>query len=186
MGAPFTDEEIINKYKEGERESFKLLVLRYTSSIFNFVSRLSDRENAKDITQDTFIKAWKKISKFDPGKASFKTWLFAIAKNTAMDFLRKKKTLVFTEMPTLKNEISFEETVADEDILPDKVLEKIQNKEMLDTVLEKLSIEEREIISLHYQEDMTFEVIGQILGIPINTAKSKHRRALIKMRSLLE
>ncbi|MFZ2072560.1 MAG: sigma factor, partial [Minisyncoccia bacterium] len=68
-----TDEEIIALYKSGEKEKFKELVEKYTPPLYNYVARLTSKDNASDIVQEVFIKAWKNIRNFKPTKASFKT-----------------------------------------------------------------------------------------------------------------
>jgi len=88
-----TDEEIILLYKNGDGEALKTIIDRYTPPIYNFVARLANKNDAPDIVQEVFIKIWKNIHHFDQSKASFKTWIFTIARNTATDFLRKKKSL---------------------------------------------------------------------------------------------
>ena len=88
MPSEKTDEEIIVLYKDNEQEALKILINRYTSALYNFVARLTNRNEAGDIVQEVFIKTWKNIHHFDPKKASFKTWIFTIAKNTTTDFLR--------------------------------------------------------------------------------------------------
>ena len=90
-----TDEEIILLYKNGDQEAFKELINRYVSPLYNFTARLTNRSDASDIVQEIFIKAWKNIEHFNPSKASFKTWIFTIAKNTTTDFLRKKRVYYF-------------------------------------------------------------------------------------------
>ena len=92
-----TDEEIIKLYKNGEEWAFRLLIDRYTSPLYNFIARFIGQDNTPDLVQETFIKAWKNLNRFKIEKASFKTWLFTIAKNTALDFLRKKKSLNFSD-----------------------------------------------------------------------------------------
>ena len=86
------DEEIIALYKSGEKEAFKKLIDRYTIPLYNFTARITNRIDTSDIVQEIFIKVWKNIHRFNPLQASFKTWIFTIAKNTAMDFLRIKKS----------------------------------------------------------------------------------------------
>ena len=92
------DEERITLYKSGNEEVFRELINKYTSPLFNFTARLTDKNNASDIVQETFIKVWKNINKFDINKASFKTWIFTVAKNTATDFLRKKRIYFFPKL----------------------------------------------------------------------------------------
>ncbi|HAS80531.1 MAG: RNA polymerase, sigma-24 subunit, ECF subfamily [Candidatus Nomurabacteria bacterium GW2011_GWE1_32_28] len=185
MQAVETDEEIITRYKNGEEELFKMLIERYSSSLFNFAIYLTNLNYAPDLVQEVFIKVWKNLNKFNEEKASFKTWIFTIAKNTATDFLRKKKSLLFSDIETTEEDNSFEENILDENLLQDEALQKLQDIDLLNELLAKLDINYRTILLLHYQEDMTFEEIGKILKKPLNTVKSQHRRAILDLRKLL-
>lgn len=184
-----TDEEIIALFKDGREEAFKGLINRYTSSLYNFTARLTDRNNASDIVQETFIKVWKNLHNFDGEKASFKTWIFTIARNTATDFLRKKKSLLFSDMEKNTNENdndnSFSENIPDENLLPDKILQKLEDSDLLNKILDELPLNYKTILVLHYQEDMTFDEIGKVLGKPLNTVKSQHHRAIVLLRKML-
>ena len=178
-----SDEDIIKEYIGGDENSFKSLVDKYTSSIYNYSVRFVGVDYAKDIVQDVFIKAWKNIKKFDNDKASFKTWLFTIASNTITDYLRKKKMVQFSSFD--KEEESFESSIPDEVILPDEALIKLEDKELLNNTLDKIPANYREVLVLYYQEEMTFNEIGKLLNKPLNTVKSHHHRALIMLREIL-
>ncbi|MFA5095492.1 MAG: sigma-70 family RNA polymerase sigma factor [Candidatus Paceibacterota bacterium] len=186
------DEEIIALYKNGDQEAFKGLISRYSSPLYNFTARLTDKNNASDVVQETFIKVWKNLHKFDPSKASFKTWIFTIAKNTATDFLRKKKSLSFSDMEESINKDgseninSFSENIPDEELIPDEALQKLQDSMLLNKVLDKLPIHYKTILVLHYQEDMTFDEIGKVLDKPLNTVKSQHHRAIVLLRKMID
>ena len=85
-----SDNEIIIQYLNGDKDAFTEIVNRYLKLIYNFTYRLVGNEKvAEDISQEVFLKAWKNIKKFDLEK-NFKTWIFSIAKNTAIDYLRKR------------------------------------------------------------------------------------------------
>ncbi|MEI6553527.1 MAG: sigma-70 family RNA polymerase sigma factor, partial [bacterium] len=89
-----------NYLSEG-RTSFNILVERYAPSVYLFIFKLvGNKEDSEDIVQETFIKAWQKLAKFDTD-LSFKTWLFSIAKNSAVDKLRKKKSIAFSSLNIL-------------------------------------------------------------------------------------
>jgi len=180
-----TDEEIVNSYKKGNKEVFKTLIDRYTSPLFAFTARLAKKENAQDIVQEIFIKVWKKLDNFDEEKSSFKTWIFTIAKNTSIDFLRKKKFLTFSDLENYEDDFTFSETIPDESLLPDEILQKLEDKNLLNKLLEEINLEWKTILILHYQEEMTFDEISKILNKPLNTIKSNHRRALIKLRKMI-
>lgn len=183
---PETDEEIVVMYKNGSPEAFKRLLDRYAPVLYNFTARIGGRNNAPDIVQEIFIKVWKKINSFDPKRANFKTWIFTIAKNTTTDFLRRKRAVLFSDLEETTDPDdaaeSFEDKIPDDSLLPEQMLAKLENKEFLDKILEKLPRTYREVLLLHYQEEMTFEEIGNILDKPLNTVKSQHRRAIIELR----
>lgn len=179
------DYSLIKKYIEGDQDSFKMLIDKHTPSIYNFTSRFVGIDQAKDTTQEIFIKVWKNLKNFDGSKAQFKTWLFTIARNTVTDYLRKKKSISFSG---LGEDNLIEETIEDEAPLPDEVFQKLQDKEMLIKVLEEIPPLYKEVLILHYQEDMTFKEIGEVLNKPLNTVKSYHFRAisLLKGNKLLQ
>lgn len=178
------DEQLVKEYLEGSQDSFVILVEKYTPSIYNFSIRFVGREYANDIVQDVFFKVWKNIRKFNIDKASFKTWIFTITRNTITDYLRKKKMVLFSSLD--KEEENFADNIEDEVILPDEALIKLEDKELLNNLLDKIPTHYRLVLVLYYQEDMTFNEIGQLLSKPLNTVKSHHRRALLLLRKLLE
>ncbi|MFA6524579.1 MAG: sigma-70 family RNA polymerase sigma factor [Candidatus Paceibacterota bacterium] len=180
-----TDNELIELYKNGNDEAFKKLIEKYSSSIYNFTYHITGKNNASDIVQEVFIKVWKNINRFNPSKSSFKTWIFIIAKNSITDFLRKKKQLNFSDIKNYNDDYSFSENIADENLLPDQMLQKLQDSEFLNNLLEKLSLQYKTILILHYQEEMTFDEIGKTLSKPTNTIKSYHRRAILELRNMI-
>ncbi|MFH0804110.1 MAG: RNA polymerase sigma factor [Candidatus Zambryskibacteria bacterium] len=180
------DNEIVGAYLSGDLASFGVIIERHLGSVYNFVSRLSgDKDEANDITQEIFIKVWKNLKKFDTNK-NFKTWILAIARNTVIDWFRKKKSISFSQLnPPDRNEISFEETLVDVEPLPNEIFARKELTRELETALSKIRLDWREIIFLHYTEGLTFEEIGEVVGKPPNTVKSHHLRALHQIRNLL-
>jgi len=179
-----TDEEIVALYKAGNKKMFEELVKRYTPPLYNYIARLIGKENASDVVQEVFIKTWKNIKNFKPLKASFKTWIFAIAKNAVTDFLRKKKHLNFSDLEK-EGGYSLCESIPGENLLPDEILQKLQDSSLLDKLLNQLPPQYKTILVLYYQEDMTFDEIGKILNRPLNTIKSYHRRAILRLREII-
>jgi RNA polymerase sigma factor (sigma-70 family) len=179
-----SDEDLILEYINGDEDSLKILIDRYITPIYNFSVRFVGLENADDITQDVFLKVWKNIRKFNHKKANFKTWIFTITRNTITDYLRKKKSINFSSLNT--EEENFEETIEDEVILPDEAMAKLEDKEFFNKLLDGMPANYKEVLIFYYQEDMTFSEIGQLLGKPLNTVKSYHHRALVKLREIID
>lgn len=178
------DETLIKEYLGGDQDSLKTLIDKYAPSIYNFSIQFVGRDNAEDITQDVFLKVWKNLRNFNIEKASFKTWIFTISRNTITDYLRKKKMINFSELDN--EEESFESSIEDSEVLPDESFAKLQDKEFLNIILEKIPSHYREVLVLYYQEEMTFKEIGELLGKPLNTVKSYHHRALVLLREIIK
>lgn len=186
---PQSDEALIRTYREeGREEAINALVNRYVSPVYNLLTRLVGAEAAEDLTQETFLKMWKGLPGYDLEK-SFKTWLFAIARNTAIDYLRKKRPTLFSRLRNERDEENekrnFEDTLPDSASLPDELFEKKELAERLEEALKALSLDERTIIILHESDELTFEEISEVVGEPMNTVKSRYRRALQKLRAAL-
>jgi RNA polymerase sigma-70 factor, ECF subfamily len=156
------------------------IVKQHLKSVYNYAYRMTKNQNeAEDITQEVFVKVWKNLNKFDKEK-NLKTWLFAITRNTAIDYLRKRKNILFSE-----KEEFFEENISDIESLPDEIFIKKELVKEVEEALAKIRPDWREVILLHYTENMTFEEISEVVGKPLNTVKSHHLRALHQIRSLL-
>ncbi len=172
-----SDEELIMQYLSGDEKSLELLIARYLKPIYSFVYRYVDNSDAaEDITQEAFVKMWKNLKKFK-GDKKFSTWLFAIAKNASIDWLRKKKTLPFSDFEN--------ETLADSGSLPDELFERIGLSEILDKALKQLSPAYRSVLFLYYNDHLNFREIAEKFGESINTVKSRHRRALVLLKEII-
>jgi len=134
-----SDQILIRKYLQGDKKSLEVLILSYLKPIYNFAYRyVGSGQDAEDITQEVFVKVWRHLKRFDQNK-SFKTWIFAIAKNTAIDFLKKKKTIPFSKFENEAGENILTETLADPAPLPQELLERAGITQMLNKTMEKLS-----------------------------------------------
>ena len=177
------EKQLIQDFLAGDDASFEVLVNKYLKSVYNFVYRLTgDASVVEDLTQDTFFKAWKHIRSYDENKP-FKVWLFAIAKNTVYDYWKKKKTLPFVLFEKEDGSNKLEE-VAEDKILPDEVLMRMEAQGELDKKLALLSKQYRLILTMHYLEDLSLNEIAQVLGLSYNTVKSQHKRALSAMKKV--
>jgi len=180
-----TDEQLIETAGNGDESAFRELMDRYIDAIYGFALQYAKNEqDAEDIAQDTFFKAWKNLKRFKKG-LRFKPWIYAIARNTALDHLKKKKSTVFSELDGAETEITFAETLSDPEPLPPAVFARAEIVRELEKALEILHPDHRMVLILHYRDDMTFEEIAIAMGKPMNTVKSWHHRALERVRPAL-
>lgn len=178
------DNQLVENFLSGDEEAFSQLVKKYLKPVYNFLYYFTqDRAVLDDLTQVAFIKAWKNLRKFDQEK-NFKTWLFVIAKNTAYDFFKKKKTLLFANFTDEEGNNKLE-NISDENILPDEVLNRKDIARELEKKLAEIPEQYRIILTLHYKEDLSLQEIAEILGKPYNTIKSGHQRGLEKLKKAL-
>jgi RNA polymerase sigma-70 factor (ECF subfamily) len=186
-----TDEEIILKYLDGEDDALDLLIQRYIKSIYNFVYRYTkNSHNAEDITQDVFILVWRHIKKFD-GRKSFRAWIFTIARNTSLNWIKKKKPVLFSELQaiSLQDDDPSKDLfdIADESIgsMEEALDVLIRNKHVKDAI-ETLSPQYQNILSMRIDGGFTFQEIADVLDKSINTVQSDYKRALLKLKIFLE
>jgi RNA polymerase sigma-70 factor (ECF subfamily) len=180
-----SDEKLIREYFNGNKEMLEVLVKRYLKPVYSFVRYLvRDEAVAEDVTQEVFVRAWKNLKKFDK-KKNFKTWIFSIAKNASIDFLRKKKAVPFSAFDNDDGGNTIAETLADSAPLPDEIAERADTANLLKMAMEKLSENYRTVLYLRYYSQLTFQKISESLGVPMNTIKSRHRRALAVLKEII-
>jgi len=183
-----SDNQLIEEFLSGEQKNLEILIDRYLKIIFNYVQKTTgDSSETEDIVQEVFVKVWKNINKFNLNQ-NFKTWIFTIARNTTIDWLRKKKSILFSELKSIDDEgdeKSFEENIADLGPLPNEIFERKELTSELEKMLSKIKPAFKEIIILRYKEDMTFQEISEVTGKPLNTVKSQCRRALQQLRNIM-
>lgn len=169
----------------GNEKAFEELVSPYLQPVYSFVLSLThDAVMAEDVTQETCIKVWRHLDRFDT-RRRFKTWVFAIAKNTAFDALKKKRDFPFSAFLQEEDEEvegAWSERIADDSPLPDELLARADAAKFLEQRLERLPAGFQQILRLRYQEDFSLSEISEILGEPYNTIKSRHGRALLSLR----
>ncbi|MFA6526202.1 MAG: sigma-70 family RNA polymerase sigma factor [Candidatus Buchananbacteria bacterium] len=179
-----TDEQLVKAYLAGERNALEILIKRYLKQIFGFAfSYVKSEAAAEDITQETFIKAWRKIKKFDTEK-QFKSWIFTIAKNTALDHLKKRHALTFSALDPASGEGFLLGTIADKSLRPDELFDLYESDNWFEATIVKLSDKYRQVVIMR-QNDQSFREIAQHLGEPLHTVKSRYRRALIQLKNNL-
>ena len=185
VSASESDAALVDAFLAGSDDALTVLVDRHLPMVYHFVYRyVGNGDDASDVAQETFIKAWKHIHRFDHAK-SFKTWILTIARNTALDLLKKKKALPFSKIEEGEHDLdAFLAPHIEGPELPDVAFDRKRSREDVSTMLDTLPAPYRTVLSLRYNDHLKFREIAAVLKEPIDTVKSKHRRALLLLRKL--
>lgn len=176
----FNEKELVKRTQNGDVTAFSMLVKENSSGILTFINRMvASREDAEDISQVVFIKAYKGLGRFK-GYSSFKTWLYTIAKNESYSFLRKKNPhkVSLDEKVDLRNKISFNYP----DIDTESAVVREDFMKIVRIGIEKLPLKYNTIIQLFYLKEFKYEEISEILKIPMGTVKTHLFRAVKMLR----
>ncbi len=169
------DQELITQFLKGDEKALELLIQKYLKPIYGYVFKfVQNQQDAEDLTQETFLKMWRNLKKFKKEK-NFKSWLFTIAKNTCFDFLRKKKKNLALNLENLEIIADFAPSFIEE-------LEKESWAEKIKREIEKLPFKMQKVLDLYYNFGLNFREISEILKEPVNTIKSRHNRAIYKLK----
>jgi RNA polymerase sigma-70 factor, ECF subfamily len=180
------ESQLISDYLKGDEKALETLIKKFLNPIYSFVYRhIGNAKEAEDITQEIFIKCWKNLKKFDYSK-NFKTWIFSIAKNASIDFLRKKKNINFSDLEGVDEEKEWSDNIKDSAPLPDEIFEKKNLAEILHNAINKLPVKYRMVLFLHYNDHFNFREISETLEESINTVKSRHLRGVKMLKGILE
>lgn len=182
MSTGLNDNEIISKVLSGDHQAYAVLVNRYQNYVFTLTLRIvKNREDAEEVAQDIFIKAYKYLADFK-GASKFTTWLYTIVNNTCISFLRKKKL----EIHSLDNEKVFEIADSQDSGMRANMVEQKSKFAMVNDAISMLSGDDAQIITLYYKAEQSLEETAQILGIEVNTAKVRLHRARTRLKEKME
>ena len=182
MSTGLNDNELISKVLSGDHQAYAGLVNRYQNYVFTLTLRMvKNREDAEEVAQDVFIKAYKYLADFR-GASKFSTWLYTIVNNTCISFLRKKKL----EIHSLDNEKVFEVADSMDSGFRANLVEQKSRQSMVHNAIGLLGPDDAEIITLFYKSEQSLEEIAQILGLEVNTAKVRLHRARTKLKEKME
>lgn len=178
------DEILIAEYLAGDEQALAQLVDRHMNAAYYFAfSLIRDHDAAEDVVQESFLKAWNHARSYRPGN-SFRSWLFSIVHNGAIDWLRKRKDIPLSYFNNEEGENMILTALIDEAPLPTELLENAQDRAFVCALLQDIDSSYRDVITLHH-EGYTFQEIAEQLKKPLNTVKSQYRRALTTLRGLL-
>ena len=182
MSTGLNDNEIISKVLSGDHQAYAGLVNRYQNYVFTLTMRMiKNREDAEEVAQDVFIKAYKYLADFR-GASKFTTWLYTIVNNTCISFLRKKKL----EIHSLDNEKMFEAADSLDSGLRANLVEQKSKLAMVNKAIALLNPADATIITLFYKGEQTLDEIAGILGLEVNTAKVRLHRARTRLKEKME
>ena len=172
------DSRLIQEALAGNAKSYKKLMHKYHDAIFNFIFKMvRDRQQVEDLTQEAFIKAFSSLKNFNDEYA-FSTWLYKIATNNSIDFIRKRKLQVYSiDKPIESKDSDYTFELPDESYEADKELISDQRTKLLNDAIAKLPEKYKKVIRLRHVEEKSYEEIAEALKLPIGTIKAHIFRA---------
>lgn len=175
-----SDSELVAEFLSGEKRAFGELVGRYHVRLLNFIYRtIGDRDRAEDLVQETFIRVYRHLHRFDQTK-KFSTWVYTIASNLAKNELRNRSRNPLVLFQTIKKNWESDHRPLeweDNTYRPDDLYRKRHLKEMVDRAVEQLPEHHRVVFVLREMEGKTYEEISEITGVNLGTVKSRLNRA---------
>lgn len=176
------DNELIPHVLKGDQLAYKVLVDRYQSFIFTLAFRLlKSREDAEEVAQDVFVKAYRSLADFKGG-SKFSTWLYAITHNTGITYLRRKKQ----KIQSIDDESAFTQLENHESDFKANQVEDKSRKAMVNRAIEMLPSDDAQIITLFYNGDQSLEEIAAIMCMEKNNVKVRLFRARQKLKEKME
>jgi RNA polymerase sigma-70 factor (ECF subfamily) len=169
---------LVLKARNGSRHAYNELVRLHASGVLNVVYRMSgDYHLAEDAAQEAFVKAWLKLDSYHPG-TSFRSWLYRIAVNVAVDLLRKEKRVLPHQVETL--------VLEDKDPGPETITEDHERREIINAAVIDLPDACRAVLILREYEGLSYRAISEILEIPVGTVMSRLNYARKVLREKLQ
>lgn len=182
----FADSELISTSLAGGREDcFEELVRRYQRPMIAYVYRMTnDYDAALDVTQEIFIKVYNSLSRYKT-EYKFSTWLYKIAHNAAIDYLRRNSHGEQSLDISGEDDEYFERPLESNSLTPEQERERTEWRNEIDTVVQKLPAAYRELILLRHSQDLSYDEIAEITNLPLGTVKNRLFRAREMMRQFL-
>jgi len=175
-----TDEELIEKFRDltTRNYAFNLIVRQYQQKIYYHVRRMViDHDDADDIVQEAFVKAWRALDKFQ-GNSSLYTWLYRIATNECLAFLAKKRKRFFLPMVDVEGELTVKLETSDM-ISGDEIQMHLQK------AILTLPQKQRLVFNMKYFDDMKYEEISEIVGTSVGALKASYHHAVKKIEQYI-
>jgi RNA polymerase sigma-70 factor (ECF subfamily) len=172
----YSDQQMITRALGGEQDSFEQIVHRYNRPVAKFIYRMvNDYETALDLTQEVFLKVYTALDKYDE-RYKFSTWLFKIASNHTIDYLRRQHGEVSLDALKEASEGHLLEAAA-EGPTPERQAILNQRRAAIEQAITELPVSYRQVIMLRHVAEMEYEEIAEITGLPMGTVKNRLFRA---------
>ncbi len=179
------ERELIRKAKQGDMLAFEELILQHEKIVYNVALRMMNHsEDARDISQEVFLKAYRSLGNFDE-RSAFSTWLYRITHNTCIDEIRKRKNkqTYSLEEELESDEGSMQRQIADEGDTPEESLIREEKKSEILQALDILSEEHKMAIILRDIKGLSYEEIAEIQELSLGTVKSRISRARNQLKA---
>jgi len=172
------DAQLIRAALDGDQAAFKQLMEKYHDSIYHLIYRIIRNKGlVEDLTQETFVKAFASLKSFNEEYA-FSTWLYKIATNSSIDYIRKRKLETFSiDKPLVSEESDYTLELPDTTYQPDKTIIQHQRTKLIEEAINQLPEKYKRVIILRHNEDRDYADIARILKLPIGTVKAHIFRA---------
>jgi RNA polymerase sigma-70 factor (ECF subfamily) len=190
ISTALTDHELVALAQKGSEKAYRELLGRYQRPVFSLIYRmLRDREQAEDLAQETFVRVFNHIDRYDP-KYKFSSWIFKIATNLTIDHIRKKEVATVSidgsRYAVTADEIEASTiSVASDDENPEELLEAKELGSSIEEAIGSLRAEYRTAILLRHVEGREYQEIADIMGLPLGTVKTFIHRARKELQGKL-
>lgn len=184
--AQMSDEDLMSQFQMGTVEAFDLLVGRYHDPLTNYIYRfLGDMKECEDLLQETFLRVYRNRHSYRR-IAKFSTWLYTIAGNLARsEYRKRKRRRLYSLQSVNRDDEEYEVEIPDETFLPDKHAEGTIQDRYIQDALAQIPEEFREVVVLRDVQQLAYEEIADITGLPMGTVKSRINRGRTKLQGIL-
>lgn len=185
QGEDNNDAELVQAFRSGDEAALGELIERHRDRLYAYLRRLAgDDAGAEDMFQDTWVKVARNMGAYRE-ENRFSAWLFSVARNTAMDALRRRRPGSVSLDAAPEDGRPLAETIGSAEPGPEASYEASESRRAIDGALAELSPEQREVFLLRHYSGMSFKEIADALGVPIGTVLARASRAAAKLRDKL-